>query len=428
MTAHHLLPATMRRLPPPWNDLTRDRRRRLDTLPHTSTNERAALDALTAALTGPPLPPSAPRIWSDESWELYDRIRHEAGDRLAQVMPTTDRFTREGVAGVLGQWASTMARPPVPAWWLESQLDLITEELTRRELSAWAHDVLHWLQQQPYDAPGIAAVAEQCARHGLAVHDAVSLLGHLGTPHGERALLRLVRDDRLSDGDRDGARTSLMSLRRPAREARARQPAHAEHPLLPPAVRELPYSWTAGFQWPAELPESDANITRARAILRACAPSGPVSDPVPDPDWTRDEDEEPPAWLEVRSVLREFMPYAGLVTEERMTEAMRECALMAVPGVPEDPDGEETARFTRRWVTWISGWIAGEVFTWLGMNVDDDTLVTPWAMELAERYAHFGFVPDRAVALLHWHETVPRSREALARLAADGTLPPDETR
>ncbi|XUL90741.1 hypothetical protein ACQ86D_32385 [Streptomyces galilaeus] len=196
--------------------------------------------------------------------------------------------------------------------------------------------------------------------------------------------------------------------------------------MLPPAVRELPFSWSAGFQWPAELLETADNIARAHEILRACAPTAPVPDPVPDPDWTgdEDEDEEEPDWLEIRSVLREFMPYADQVTEERMAEAMRECALLGIPGVPVDADGEEAERFVRRWVSWIGGWIAGEVLTWLGMCVDDDTLVTPWAMELAERYARFGVATDRAVSMLRWHGTVPRSREALSRLAADGTLSP----
>ncbi|MFE2418539.1 hypothetical protein [Streptomyces hokutonensis] len=199
-----------------------------------------------------------------------------------------------------------------------------------------------------------------------------------------------------------------------------------EHLLLPLVLRELPYSWDTGFTWPRELPETEANIARARAILEACAPEAPVPDPVPDPDWTRDEDEgeEEPAWLEIRVVLREFMPYADQVTEERMAEAMRECVLLGIPGVPVDADGEEAERFVRRWVSWIGGWIAGEVFTWLGMCVDDDTLVTPWAMELAERYARFGVATDRALSMLHWHGTVPRSREALARLKADGTLSP----
>ncbi|MFJ5301654.1 hypothetical protein [Streptomyces sp. NPDC088350] len=425
MTAHHLLPAAMRRLPPPWNDLTPERGQRLHDLPHTEANERAALDALTAALSDPP-PSLAPRAWSEESWEFYDRIRQEAGHRLAQVMPTAGQFTREGVSDVLGEWAAT-ARPSVPAWWLENQLDLIADALTHSMLSAWTHDVLHWLQRHPHDEADIAAVAERCAVNGLAAHDAVSLLRHLGTPHGERALLGLVRDDRVGDeSTRAWARDSLMLLRRPGYEARARQPAQGEHPLLPPAVRELPYSWAAGFQWPAELPETADNIARARAILQACAPTAPLPEavPGPDPDRTGDEDDEQqPAWLEIRRVMREFMPYANLVTEERMTEATRECALLDIPGVPPDPNSEEAAHFARRWVTWISGWIAGEVFTWLGMYVDDDTLVTPWAMELAERYARFGFVPDQAVAMLRWHDTVPRSREALARLTADGTLP-----
>ncbi|WP_405991171.1 hypothetical protein [Streptomyces sp. NBC_00986] len=420
MTVHHLLPADMRRLPSPWNDLTSERASALEELPHTETTERAALDALAAALSGPPESP-VPRVWSDESWELFDRIRHEAGYRLAHVMPTADRFTREGVAEVLREWADT-ARPPVPAWWLDDQLDLIVGVLTDQALAGWAHDVLRWLQQEPYDEAGVAAAAERCVENGLASRDAVNLLHALGTPHGEQALLRLVRNDRAEDS-RSQARDALVWLRRPGYEARAQRPARGEHPLLPPAVRELPYSWGAGFQWPVELPESEENISRARAILEACAPSEPVSEPVPAPSWHGDEDEEPPAWLEVRQIMRELMPYARLVTEERMADATRECALLNIPGVPRDPDSEEAARFTRRWVTWISGWIAGEVFTWLGMYVDDDTLVTPWAMELAERYARFGFVPDRAVAMLNWHDTVSRSREALTRLAVEGRLP-----
>jgi hypothetical protein len=424
VTAHHLLPADMRRLPPPWNDLTSERKPALEELAHTEATEQAALEALTAALSGSPASP-VPRVWSDESWELFDRIRHEVGYRLAHVMPTADRFTREGIADVLREWAGT-ARPPVPTWWLDGQLDLIVGVLTDQALEGWAHDVLRWLQQKPYDEAGVAAAAERCVENGLASHDAVNLLHALGTPHGERALLRVVQDDSVSDNSRSQARDALMGLRRPGYDARAQQPVQGEHPLLPAAVRELPYSWGAGFQWPAELPESEENITRARAILQACAPPGPVPEPVPAPSWHsyEDEDEEPPVWLEVRQVMRELMPYARLVTEERMTEAMRECALLGIPGVPADPGGEDATRFVRRWVTWIGGWIAGEVFTWLGMCVDDETLVVPWAMELAEQYARFGVATEQAVSMLNWHGTVPRSREALARLAADGTLPP----
>ncbi|MFD4559161.1 hypothetical protein ACFWP5_33395 [Streptomyces sp. NPDC058469] len=423
MTAHHLLPADMRRLPSPWNDLTSERKPALEELAHTESTEQAALEALTAALSRSPTSP-VPRVWSDESWELFDRIRHEVGYQLAQVMPTADQFTREGIVDLLREWAGT-AQPPVPSWWLDDQLDLIVGVLTDQALDGWAHDVLRWLQQKPYDEAGVAAAAERCVENGLASHDAVNLLHALGTPHGEQALLRVVQDVRASDSNRSQARNALMWLRRPGYDARAQQSAQGEHPLLPPVVRELPYSWGAGFQWPAELPESDENITRARAVLQACAPSQPTPEPVPAPSWHsyEDEDEEQPAWLEVRTVMRELMPYANLVTEERMTEATRECALLGIPGVPGDPDSEEAERFVQHWVTWIRGWIAGEVFTWLGMYVDDDTLVTPWAMELAERYARFGFVPDRAVSMLRWHDTVPRSREALARLAAEGKLP-----
>ena len=379
-------------------------------------------------LSDHPRPSLEPDVLGDESWELIHRIRQEARQRLTRAVPTTGRLTREGVAAVVRQWAAS-AEPVVQLPWLEDQLAEVIEIVVRSTLSDWAYDVLWWLRQepQPYDGAAVVATAELCVVHGLDAHGAVNLLSDLGPPHGERALLRLVRDDRVREDDRAWPRDSLRRLRSPRYRARGQQqPAPGEHPLLPPVVRELRYGWDTGFIWPRELPETEANIARARAILEACAPEAPVPDPVPAPDWTgdADEDEEQPAWLEIRAVLREFMPYADMVTEERITEAMRECALLGVPGVPRDPDGGEAERFVRRWVTWIGGWIAGEVFTWLGMCVDDDTLVTPWAMELAERYARFGVATDQAVSMLHWHGTVPRSRQALARLTTDGTLPP----
>jgi hypothetical protein len=407
----------------PWNDLTWDRKRKLEELAHTEANERAALQALTAALSNPP--PPAPDTSGDEPWELFYRVRREARQRLTQAMPTAGRLTLEGVADVLREWAVT-ADPAVPVSSLEEQLDAVTGILVRYTLSDWAHDVLWWLRQETHDETAVAAMAERCVENGLAAHEAVNLLHALGSPHGEQALLRLVRAGRVQEGSRSWARESLMLLRRPGYRACAQEPASGEHPLLPPAVRDLPYSWGAGFQWPAELPETEENIARARAILEACAPAGPVPEPVPAPAWDGDEDEVPPAWLDVRTVMRDLMPYADLVTEERMTEAMQECALLGIPGVPQDPGSDEAARFVRRWATWIGGWIAGEVFTWLGMYVDDESLVTPWAMELAEQYARNGVATEQAVAMLRWHGTVPRSREALARLAADGILPPEE--
>ncbi|MGW1027638.1 hypothetical protein ACWD4J_28730 [Streptomyces sp. NPDC002577] len=435
--AHHLLPSAMRELNPPWNDLTRERRRKLEELPHTEANERAALDALAAALTAPPVVQGGPSavqgvqgvrvvqgVWSDESWELFDRFREEAGHRIAQAMPTADRLTREGVTDVLRGWAEK-ADPPVPDWWLEEQSDQVASEWAGSALYGWAHDVLWWLQQEPGDAERIAAVAERCIENGLAAHYAVNLLDALGAPHGERALLRVVRDDGVSEAHRAWAREKLIELRRPGYDARGQEPAQGEEPLLPPAVQALPYEWGAGFQWPPELPETEENFARARAILEACAPAGPVPEPVPAPAWEGDNDEERPAWLEVRSVMRHIMPYARHVTRERLTEAMRECALLGIPGVPQDPGSEEAERFIQQWTTWIAGWIAGEVFTWLGMYVDDEAPITPWAMELAERYARNGVAAGQAVSMLRWWDTVPQSREALARIAGDDSLPPE---
>jgi hypothetical protein len=422
VTAHHLLPAAMRELPPPWNGLTWERKRNLEELPHTDRNEQAALDALAAALSYRP-PASSQGTWSDESWELFDRLREEAGPWLAQVMPTADLLTREGITDVLRAWADTTVQP-VPDWWLEEQPDRITGTWADSVVSDWVHDVLGWLKQQPRDPERIAAVAECCIRTGRSGQDAVDLLHALGPPHGEKALLRVVRDDGVSEPDRAWARDRLIDVRRPDYDVRGREPAQDEEPLLPPAVQELPYGWAFGFQWPSDLPETEENIGRARAILEACVPVGPLPEPVPAPAWDGDGDEGPPAWLEVRSVMSRLMPYARQVTRERMTEAIRECALLGIPGAP-GPEGEEAERFVRRWVAWISGWIAGEVFTWLGMYVDCQGRVTPWAMELAERYARNGVVAEQAVHMLRWHATVPRSREALARIAADDSVPPE---
>lgn len=426
VTAHHLLPRAMRELPSPWNDLTWQRERALEALAHTEENERAALGALTAALT---VPPSVVRgVWSDESWEIFDRIRND-GRRLSQAMPTTDRLTREGVADVMRGWAASAAAP-VPPWSLvEEQVDQVASACVSYTLSGWAHDVLRWLGREPRDEERIATVAERCVRHGLSPHEVVNMLYALGAPHGEQALLRVVRDDEVSEADRAWAREWLMRMRGPGYDARAQRPAHGEEPLLPPVVRELPYSWGAGFQWPPELPETEENFARARAILEACAPAGPVPEPVPHPAWDGDEDDERPVWLDIRSVMWSLMPYARLVTRERLTEAMRECALLGIPGVPwapdsEQPDSEQVERFVQRWVTWIGGWIAGEVFTWLGMDVDDEDALVPWAMELAERYARNGVAAGQAVGMLSWWNTVPRSREALARIAGDRSLPP----
>jgi hypothetical protein len=431
--AHPLLPAVLRELPWPWNDLSwRLGPWKLTALPHTPATEQAALDALTTVLSD--LPPAAQGgDWSDESWELYDRFEEEASHRLEQLRRWYDLVTREGISEVLHGWAQA-ADPPVPGWWIGQQADQIAARWADSVLRNWVYEALRWLEQEPSDVERIAAVTERCIDNNLAGDDAVSLLHRLGAPHGEQALSRVVRNDRVYDHTRARAREWLIHLRRPGYDARGQQPAQGDdEPLLPPAVRDLPYGWGFGFQWPPELPETAENFAYARAILEACAPTGPVGEPVPVylisfggvwGGYDLEEDERP-AFLEVRSVMWNLMPSARQVTRERMTEGLRECALLAIPGVPQDPHSEEGQRFVQQWVTWISGWIADDVFRWLYLYVDDEDSVKPWAVELAERYLSNGMGGEHAMNLLRRYPNVPGSREALARFAADESLVPE---
>lgn len=191
-----------------------------------------------------------------------------------------------------------------------------------------------------------------------------------------------------------------------------------KEPLLPEAVRDLPYSWDLGFAWPPETPESRENIAYARAVLEACLPPEPLTEPEPPAEVTLKflgPDASWPEWTETRRVLREYMPYARCVTRERMAEAEAECARR----------GFDTTDFTDRWTVRISAWIAEQVLYWCGLMVDDTAAVTPWAMELAEQYARRGMAAEKAVWALRHTAEVPQSREALARLAADETLGPE---
>ncbi|HEY3504403.1 MAG TPA: hypothetical protein VGN37_16685 [Actinocatenispora sp.] len=424
--ARRLLPAAMRELPPPWNELTGERR-----LEHTRANERAALDALTAVLSD--LPSASPSGWHGDDWEeLFYRFRNDAGHRLGQVMPTADLVTGEGVTAVLREWATT-ADPPVPGWWLDQQSDQIVAEAADYVLSTWVYEVLRWLEREPRDVERVAEVVERCIAATLTGDHGVRLLHGLAAPHGEQALLRVVHDDRVREHTRAWAREQLVDVRRPGYRARGEQPAYGEEPLLPPAVRDLPAGWAFGFQWPPALTETQENIARARAVLEACAPTGPVPEPVPvfltsfGGVWGGygDVAEERPVFLEVRSVMSDVMPYARQVTRERMNEVTRECARLGMPGVPRDPHSAEGQRFLRQWVTWIGGWIADEVFHWLYQYVDDEDDVIPWAVELAERYLGNGMGGEHAMSLLRWYPDVPGSRQALARFAADEALVPE---
>ncbi|MFC9427998.1 hypothetical protein [Streptomyces sp. NPDC056987] len=187
-------------------------------------------------------------------------------------------------------------------------------------------------------------------------------------------------------------------------------------PLLPEAVRAVPYSWDTGFGWPPETPESAENLALARAVLEACLPARPLAVPEP-PAEVRAKDlgegEELPDWVEARSVLRDLMPYARDVTRGRMAEAEARCARA----------GLDTTDFTARWTLRISAWIAEEVLRWCGLMVDDTTALTPWAVELAERYATRGVAAEQAVWLLRLTPELPSGQAALARLARDATLP-----
>ncbi|GHD93660.1 hypothetical protein [Streptomyces naganishii] len=420
----YLLPAAMRELPAPWNDLTHRRSAALAEL--SPEGAAQALEVLRASL---PRHRHSMHGWDEELRDAYDdRDDHtldEADAWLTRLMPTTADVTRERVAEVLVKWSElgvpTVSSPPT-----RQQIDLTAAEWATSVRQALASDAFAHLGRGAFtgheaEAAGLAAAY---VRVGLAVESAVRLLMALGRPHGEDALLELVHDDEVGDF-RQYVRSRLLVLRRPGHEARGRQPVRGEEPLLPAAVREIPYGWATGFQWPPTLPVTEENVARARAVLLAGAPAGPVPEPVPSPAWSgRGGEEPPPAWLETRQVMRELMPYASHVTRERMTEAMRECALLGIPGVPRDPAGEEGTRFVRRWVTWIGGWIAGEVFNWLGTYVGDGALLTPWATELAERYARCGVAADQAVSMLRQHHTTAGALAALGRIAADDTLPP----
>ncbi|MFJ3333931.1 hypothetical protein [Streptomyces sp. NPDC086766] len=425
MTPGHLLPLGMRELTSPWNDLTRRRRLAVEELPPPHVDQ--ALEVLRASL---PEHRHSAHDWDEALRDAYDeRDDHtldEADAWLHRLMPTTADVTLERVSQVLVKWSElgipTVSSPPT-----REQIRTTAAEWATSVRQALASDAFALLERGTHlgHDTEAARLAKAYVRVGLAVEPAVRLLLALGRPHGEDALLDLVHDDEVRDF-RPYVRSRLLLLRRPRYEAHAREPAPEEEFLLPPVVRELPYGWAEGFQWPADLPATEENVARARAILLACRPAEPVPDPVPAPAWSGrgSEDEEPPAWLEVRQVMRDLMPYARHVTRERMIEAMRECALLGIPGAPPEPDGEQGAWFVRQWATWIGGWIAGEVFTWLGLYVDDETLVTPWVMELAERYARCGVAVEQAVMTLHRYGMATLSRAALARIAADDTIPP----
>ncbi|WP_329036937.1 hypothetical protein OHT61_09825 [Streptomyces sp. NBC_00178] len=185
-------------------------------------------------------------------------------------------------------------------------------------------------------------------------------------------------------------------------------------PLLPPVLQAYPYPWDNAFIWTSEK-EDEETLAYARAVLEACLPPRPLAEPEPPAEVAVHDSSEDgyPEWTEIRTVLRERMPYARHVTAERMADAEAECARR----------GLTTADFEEVWTRRITAWIAEQTLYWCGLMVDDEAALTPWLMDLAERYAERGTAAATAVGALTCTRSAPESRAALARLAAHEGLP-----
>ncbi|MEU8964533.1 hypothetical protein AB0C89_22885 [Streptomyces sp. NPDC048491] len=344
--------------------------------------EQAVLDALAAVLGAVPL---AGTGWTDGLWDLYEVYEESRSGR-----GEPPELTAEQSARFASQWR-------------------------RQELSGAAHRLVGELRERAERgrvvAPAAAAgLAVRLVRAGLVSHEAVNLLSGLGAPHGERGLLELARDREISEGDRLWARERLFALRRDGYRARGLLAADGEEPLLPAAARALPTGIGGALALPVD-------AVQARAALEALLPSAPLSSPEPPPEWTAgwdglDEgDEYRPDWLEVRLLVRELMPTARKVTQERMAEAERECVLLGLDG----GEGE----FAALWATRLAAWLAGEIFDALSRDPDPPALA-PWSMDLAERYVRRGMAAEDAHAFLRRTEDkVPYSRLVLLRLTTE---------
>ncbi|HEY9372479.1 hypothetical protein [Streptomyces sp.] len=353
------------------------------------TSARSDLDVVAAALAA--VPPVG-YGWTDEMQDLFERFLREADLALPQEYRQKFEQQRE-----------------------------------RQRLSSSTHEVWWSLKKRLEDGDlgsaeqaEAAELAERCVRAQFVAHDAVSLLHTLGRPVGEEVLLRLVRDPSVDEYDRAWAREWLIRMRRPDYDARARESIEGEEPLLPAVVRDLPVSGPRGWEW-YRAPETPDNIDRARRVLEALLPAERLTRPEPPPEWEGDEDDEEderPEWIDVRIVQRDMMPYPRLVTRERMTELQRECELL---GLDVSAEG-----FVDQWGTRIGIWIAAGAFHHLGfLGYRRPDEVTPWAMDLAQRYVECDAAADEALYMLSYMNEHPYSREVLARLAADTSLRPE---
>ncbi|MCT9094151.1 hypothetical protein N4G70_35700 [Streptomyces sp. ASQP_92] len=163
-----------------------------------------------------------------------------------------------------------------------------------------------------------------------------------------------------------------------------------EKPLLPAAGRELPTCSGGTLALPVD-------PVRARTALEALLPSATLASREPPPEWAADwdgldeRDEYRPDWLEARLLVRELMPTAREVTQERMVEAEQKCGLLGLDG----GEGE----FAALWATRVAAWLAGDVFDALSREPEPARLA-PWSMDLAGQYVRCGMAVEEARAFL----------------------------
>ncbi|MDQ0750979.1 hypothetical protein QF034_005210 [Streptomyces africanus] len=424
----YLLPAAMRELPPPWHDLTYRRSQALEELASTEERREQARHVLRVCL---PERRQSVHDWDEELRDFYDdRDDHtldEADAWLTRIMPTTSQVTRQRVAQVVGVWAD-MGIPTVSAPPTEQQIDRVAAEWAASVRQTLAHDAFAFIERatvsgslSDLEADETALLASGFVRVGLAVEVAVRVLVSLGRPRGEEALLDLVHDGEVQDF-RPYVRSRLLGLRRPVYEGRAREVPRDEEPLLPEGLQGLPYSWQNDFGWGATAPDSHS-LAQARSALEACLTVERV------PDDAQMCSDAPADCSAIAEVVRALMPYPRLVTRERMNEAWRECQLLGF-----ELQGIDAACFAKVWCKRIADRVTAAVFRWLadlpqggGAAGDKEPAVLSatalWAAELAERCARCGSAVQEAIWFLHRTDDVPGSREALARLAFDPSLP-----
>ncbi|EPJ35199.1 hypothetical protein STAFG_7761 [Streptomyces afghaniensis 772] len=369
--------------------------------------------------------------WDEELRDFYDdRDDHtldEADAWLTRIMPTTSQVTRERVVQVVGAWAD-MGIPTVPEPPTEQWVDRVAAEWAASVRQALAYDAFAFIERATTagllndgESEDAALLAAAFVRVGMAVEAAVRLLVSLGRPRGEQALMELVHDDEVRDF-RPYVRSRLLGLRRSVYEDRAREVTRDEEPLLPEGLQGLPHSWQNDFDWGATAPDSHS-LAQVRSALEACLTVERV------PADAQMCSNAPADSSAIAEVVRALMPYPRLVTRERMKEAWRECQSLGF-----DFQGMDAASFAKVWCKRIADRVAAAVFRWLadlpqggGAAGDRELAVlsatTLWAAELAERCVRCGSAVEEAIWFLHRTDDVPDSREALARLAFDPSLP-----